>query len=366
MNSANKKTPDLHVLHVCEAFSTGVLQSISQICRLTGDDIVHSVLHGRRWETPEDFASRFPNGVRFHEWGVVRALNPLADARAARQLRQMVAERKPDVVHAHSSKAGALVRLALPGTMPKVLYSPRGFGFLRQDASASARLFYRAVEWFLGRGNATVIACGLGEEQVARSVARQVLRINNMLDLSDFNGIEPRRASHRPLRIAMSGSIRPQKNFPLFADIADRLANSGMSFVWIGGGTPASNAPLPGNLEITGMLPRHQALRQLASCDVFMQTSLWEGLPVAVLEAMALNLAVLAKPAVGNTELIDEGRNGWLCEDANAFVARLQQLDADRALLAAMGARARDMIESEYDATAIAGQWRDIYTAGRR
>jgi glycosyltransferase involved in cell wall biosynthesis len=366
MNSANKKPPGLHVLHVCEAFSTGVLQSISQICRLTGDDIAHSVLHGRRWETPEDFASRFPDGVRFREWEVVRALNPVSDARAARQLRQMVAELKPDVVHAHSSKAGALVRLALPGAMPKVLYSPRGFGFLRQDAGASARLFYRAVEWLLGRGNATVVACGRGEEQVARSVARRVLRINNMLDLSDFTGIEPRRNPDEPLRIAMSGSIRPQKNFTLFADIAGRLADSGMSFVWIGGGTPPDDAPLPGNLEITGMLPRHEALGRLASCDVFMQTSLWEGLPVAVLEAMALNLAILAKPAVGNTELINKDRNGWLCEGADAFVARLKQLDADRALLAAMGARARDMIESEYDAMAIAGQWRDLYTAARR
>ena len=118
---------------------------------------------------------------------------------------------------------------------------------------------------------------------------------------------------------------------------------------------------VPGNVEITGWLPRAEVLRRLAGCHLYMQTSLWEGLPIALLEGMVLGLAVLACPAVGNTELVIEGANGYLCPDAPSFIARVRDLDENRAALAAIGDASRDLALRNHDVGHIAPRWLSLY-----
>ena len=354
----------LTVLHVVEAFSTGIIQSIRTICRALDGEVGFHVLYGRRPETPADVERQYPATVGFTPWSAAgRAIDPGKDRRAIAELRDTVARVKPDIIHAHSSKAGAYARLAYRRGEIPVLYSPRGYSFLQLDKSAATRAVFGALEWGLGRLPHITVGCGLGEYSLARTVAHRAVLIPNMIDPADFpapgEGLAPDPAA--PLRVAMAGGIRPQKNFPLFCEIARAFEGRDLHFLWLGGGEVPAGVAVPSNVEISGWLPRTEVLRRMAGCHLYMQTSLWEGLPVALLEGMVLGLAVLACPAVGNTELVVEGANGYLCPDAPAFIARLAALERDRASLAALGAVSRELVLRHHDVAHVAPRWLSLY-----
>jgi glycosyltransferase involved in cell wall biosynthesis len=352
----------LRVVHVIEPLATGPLQSISQICWQLRERFEFTLIHGQRPDLPAVPRESFPPEVRLLPWRVGRAISPRDDWIALRQLKVMLSATRPDVVHAHCSKAGALVRLTVLFTPFKVVYSPRGYSFLRRDVGTPTRLLYRGLEAALGRVPHLTVACGLGEYAEALKVASRVELVSNMIDLSDFALFTGPRQEDAPLTVVMCGEIRPQKNFSLFRQIARLCAGPGMRFVWLGGGTPPPGPPLPDNLEITGWLPREAMLARLSRAQVFCQTSLWEGLPIALLEAMALGLPALAWPAVGNRELIVEGETGYTCRTAEEFATRLHALADDPGRRAALGAAGRDRIVRQHDAATVALQWASIYS----
>jgi glycosyltransferase involved in cell wall biosynthesis len=351
----------LRVVHVVEPLATGPLQSIARICWGLRERFEFTLIHGQRPDLPAVARESFPPEVQLLPWRVGRAISPRDDWIALRQLKAMLSAARPDVVHAHCSKAGALARLATLSTPFKVVYSPRGYSFLRSDVGTPTRLLYRSLEAALGRVPHLTVACGVGEYAEGLKVARRVELVSNMIDLSDFAALTGPREEGGPMTVVMCGEIRPQKNFSLFREIARLCSRSSMRFVWLGGGMPPPGPPLPDNLEIAGWLPREAVLARLSRAQVFCQTSLWEGLPIALLEAMALGLPVLAWPAVGNRELIVEGETGYTCRTAEEFATRLRALAEDPERRAALGAAGRARIVRQHDAAVIALQWASIY-----
>ena len=278
---------------------------------------------------PDNFRRYFPSDTVFVPWSATREISPTGDRRAMTELSGLVAEWNPDVIHAHSSKAGALCRVLNWRNAKPVVYSPHGYSFLRQDLSWIKRQTYRLIEQGLGKLPHLTVAVGVDELLQASGVARAHLLIPNMVDTVE---LDKHRNIHRkpgPLRVSMMGGIRPQKNFPLFADIASRFTDNGVEFQWIGGGDVPQGTIVPDNVTITGWLDRRDALTALSEADVFCQTSLWEGLPLSVLEAMALALPILATPAAGNTELVIDGVNGYVCSLPDQFETRLREFASD-------------------------------------
>ena len=113
-------------------------------------------------------------------------------------------------------------------------------------------------------------------------------------------------------------------------------------------------------VTVTGWLDRAAALAQLATLDLYLQTSRWEGLPVAVLEAMAAGLPVLATNVIGNRDLIQEGENGYLCSDAATFTQHLLHLAAEPATRQRLGATGRVFVTEYY---ALASMMQALYVA---
>jgi glycosyltransferase involved in cell wall biosynthesis len=351
----------LHVVHVVEPLATGPLQSIAQICWRLRERFEFTLIHGQRPNLPAVPRESFPPEVRLLPWHVGRPISPRDDWIALRELKVMLSAAWPDIVHAHSSKAGALARLAALSTPLKVVYSPRGYSFLRRDVGTPKRLLYRGLETALGRIPHLTVACGLGEYAEALKVARRVELVPNMIDLADFSGLTGPHQEDGPMTVAMCGEIRPGKNFSLFREIARLCRGSGIRFVWVGGGMPQPGPPLPDNLEITGWLPREAVLARLSQAQVFCHTSQWEGLSIALLEAMALGLPVLAWPAVGNRELVVEGETGYTCRTAKEFATRLRALGADPGRRAALGEAGRVRVGRQHDAAFVAAQWASVY-----
>lgn len=344
------------VLHVVEAFATGILQSIAHICNGLQDDIDFVILHGARPETPADFPSFYPLGTRFVRWDVAQTLSPVANRRSFRQLRALAAEINPVAIHAHSSTAGAMARLAFPGRASRVFYSPRCFAYLRQDISPWLKAVYIGLEWCLGRlPSPTLTACGYDEFRHMRRIARRSVCIPNGVEPAAISATANGIKKSAEFTVVDSGRIFPQKNFGMFVDVAARFRDRGIRFLWIGeatlGGaleTALEGRTMPDNIHITGWLPPDETLRTMATADVFLHTALWEGMSRTCLEAAALGLPLLLMPADGARELVPEdGKTGYQCRSIDAFTAALEKLLADRTLGLRMGAAARALVEDK-------------------
>ncbi|CAK0760518.1 Glycosyltransferase involved in cell wall bisynthesis [Gammaproteobacteria bacterium] len=353
------------VLHVVESFSSGTLQAVRMLCWAIARETVCYVLHGDRGEGSCGKPEGFPPEVSFIPWSVGREIAPLLDYQALVALKKTVSKIQPDVIHAHSSKAGALVRIAFPFGKIPILYSPHGYSFLRRDLKNYVRGFYWCIEWMLGWVPQVTVACGFAEYGYARSLSNQTLCLHNVIDRSTINKILNNRETKNPktkdLLVGTAGGIRPQKNFPLFCEVASACNGSGIRFLWIGGGEIPPSVSVPDNLEITGWVDHFTALSRLATCDVYMQTSLWEGLSIAVIEGMALGLPVLANPAPGNVELVFNDKNGYLCDSVNQFVTHLQSLHQNRETLRKLSIASRDFVEQEFSVQHLAPKWLNLY-----
>ena len=346
------------VLHAIESFGGGSYEVLRRVAWATAANYRVVVLHGQRPGGPTNPAGDFPPGTVFREWRVQREIGLREDLRALRTLSALVRHLRPALVHAHSSKAGALARLACLGTATPVIYSPHGYAFQRQDVGKGVRRVYRLVEFALGRLPYVTVACGPSELVQARSVARKVLEVPNGVDLASIDASAATSAPNDTPLVASAGRIAPQKDFELFASLSTDPRLSASSFVWFGG---PDDGTCQGRVTISGWLAQADLYRRMSAADVFVQTSTWEGLPLVVLEAMALGLPVVARPIPGTSDLVRHGVTGFLCTDSAAFVTAIAQLVNDPVLRASMGREGRRLVEERYNSVDVASKWRDVY-----
>ena len=346
------------VLHAIEAFCGGALESCAQLCHLI-DDRPAIVLHGIRPETPANFIEKFPVGTRFIPWNVSAEIQPRRDIRGVLALRQLAKQTSPALIHAHSSKAGALARMSFPLGAPPVIYSPRGYAYLRRDIGVLSRSLYRIIESVLGLSKHITVACGHDEGRISVVSQKKLRVIPNGLRTEEFRDL----AKRTPVvssKIVGSGRNAPSKNLKLFFDIARAMENRDLEFLWVGGDEAAKQA-CPPNVAVSGFIPSEQCLAEIAEAYVFLQTSLWEGLPRAVLEAMALGVPVLAHPSIGSEELVSDGAGGQLCENLEVFIAKLKEIIDDPVLRARLSAGAQQKIDADYNLKSIRKQWKSLY-----
>jgi len=101
----------------------------------------------------------------------------------------------------------------------------------------------------------------------------------------------------------------------------------------------------------------------LARGDIYVQPSFQEGLPNAVLEAMAMGLPIVATRISGNEDVVADGDNGLLVPpgDPEALAAAIRRLVADPALAVRMGRRSREIVESRFSLAAVMNKLREAY-----
>lgn len=360
MNHADKPI----VLQVVEAFGGGVFHSTAQVCCQLKDDFQFVVLYSVRAETPENYKDYFPDDTHFIKWCATREVNPKMDNAAIKQLRNVVKATKPVCIHAHSSKAGALARLAFPLGGHRIYYSPRAYGCLQRDLSFPKRCFYALAEFALGFLPHNTIACGKGEYNISRFLCLPWQRklIPNAVDMTHLTSIYKTVKPKKTFTVVSSGRFLPQKNFPLFVAIARQFEADDVPFIWVGGDKEAA-CDLPKNVTVTGWLDHAESLKIIASGHVYLQPSLWEGLPRTVLEAMGLGKAAVVSHVNGNKELVENGRTGYVCTSVDEYAEAINALKQNKAWQRC-GKNARDYIQTYYSYAATMPKWRNLYLLG--
>lgn len=349
------------VMHVVESFGGGVIQSIAKICHATAAicDIV--IVFSKRPQTPDNYRDLYPENVTFTEWNATRSIHPVKDFKSLLALKKIVHQHQPDVMHLHSSKAGALGRLAFPcSNNMRILYSPRAYGFLQQNLSKPKKQIYYLLEKILGKTCHTTVACGEAEYQLAKRFAKQTILIKNAVDISYLEKHSKQNNKYKKITIASSGRISEQKNFPLFVEVAKQFLKTDIRFLWVGGDAP-SDIELPENVTVTGWVNQDEAINYISQSHIYIQTSLWEGLSLTVLEAMGMGLPVVISDAVGNAEMVNEGEDGYVCASVEDYVKHIKALSADKAHREALSKNAKAKIEAEYSYKKSKKLWQDLY-----
>jgi glycosyltransferase involved in cell wall biosynthesis len=284
-----------------------------------------------------------------------------ADLDAVRRLAGIVRRTRPDVVHAHSSKAGAVARLARPlhPGIP-VLYTPHGYSFAGYFESELERRTYRLVEQALSPLGSRIVCVCDAEARLARQVA-PAARIRVV-----HNGVPPappglvtRRdvtagAAHTPTLCALT-QLRPGKGIETLLEAFTRLRQrTGEVQLMIWGDGPdsgrlrqlAAHLGLSDSVRFPG--PTSDPLLVMAAADIFVLPSLAEAFPYVVLEAMSVEVPTVASDVGGIREALDDGRAGRLVApaDAAALACALSGLLEDPTAARQLARAARRRVQS--------------------
>ena len=141
-----------------------------------------------------------------------------------------------------------------------------------------------------------------------------------------------------------------------------RLEIENARFVWVGTGDSRREAMLRAvGVEVTGWLPQESVRAQLAGASVYVQTSRWEGLPLSVLQAMAVGLPCLVLDAVGNRDAIEHDKTGLIAWDIDELEMYLTVLLASATLRERLGSSARAHARERFNLERFRNALLDLY-----
>jgi len=298
---------------------------------------------------------------------LTRAIHPWRDLRALRALTAFMRAGRFDLVHTHSSKAGILGRWAARrARIPVTCHTIHGFAF-HAHQPPWVRRAYEAAERLAARVTTHLIAVSGHDERigVAAGIGQpwQYRRIPYGIDLARFhrNGLTPRTARGRlGLRpdaptIGTVACFKPQKALGDFLAVCARVRRA----------VPEAQAVVAGDGRLRPQLERRRralgldgAVRflgwrrdipeVLAALDVFVLTSRWEGLPVAVLEAQAMGVPVVVTDTGGVRDGIANGSDGFLAPigDVEGLSRPVEALLRDPGLARAVAARGAEQVRA--------------------
>lgn len=357
-------------VHVVEAFGGGVFASVTQTCNmLVKQGIDVHLIYSERDEMPRPLDAFIDPRVSLHHVPMSRSIHPVRDFSAFLTLVRFFRAIPADVIHLHSSKAGVLGRVAayVCGLNQKVFYSPRGLSFLQQDSSQAKRTIYRLLEWLACRLGGTVIACSKGEfDEVTRWLRPKTLvLIENSVDISIV--VPKKHRSADVVKVGTVGRLTSARDPAAFAKLARDLRSSEVEFIWVGGGDRETAKQLANaGARVTGWLLREEALQQLSDFDIYVQTSLWEGMPVAVIESMVAGIPAVVTDVIGNRDVVEHGETGFVAANAEELSQYLRRLINDSPLRSKMGAEARRRAVKRFSLERMTSELLAVYGQSKR
>ncbi|RDV16442.1 glycosyltransferase [Pontibacter diazotrophicus] len=360
------------VVHVVEPFAAGVAVFVRSLTETMPDEL-HIVIHGERNQvmSAKEVKHSFPKkNVRFIRWkSAQRSINPLKDLLALNELykilRRLKRKNLVDAVHLHSSKSGLLGRIACRmAGIEKVVYTPNGAPFLSGGNSLN-NFFYQQLERFGNRIGGEVVCCSASELVEYKKRGIKATYVNNGISMAFASEPSKPKAANGKFCIITTGRIENQKNPSLFNTIASYFEEfDQFEFIWAGDGVekPCLTAK---NIKVTGWVPSVQIKELVAQADVYISTSVFEGLSFGVLEALALRKPVLLSECVGNKDVIKRGVNGDIFTNQTEAIIKILSYFNNRDMMDIMGQHSHDICTAEFDMNQNFSSYKMIYQGNR-
>jgi glycosyltransferase involved in cell wall biosynthesis len=287
---------------------------------------------------------------------VQRAVRPLRDARGLLELMALIRRERPDIVHANSSKAGVLGRLAALLTgVPVTVFTVHGWAFKAYTGFASK--LYRTADRVMAR--ATTVTICVAESERAAGLAAGTCQAARTIVIP--NAIDVRaapRAHHEADRpqIVMVGRLAWPKDPATLIQALARVRGAEFSALIMGDGRDRPvvealirDSGLTASVELAGDCD--DVPDRLAQADIFVLASRSEGGPISILEAMAAGLPVVASDVGGVSEFVEDGETGLLVPpgDPAALAAAIERMLLDPELRRHLGAAGRRRALDRFD-----------------
>jgi glycosyltransferase involved in cell wall biosynthesis len=318
----------MNIIHIIEASATGTLSMVEMLANQQIKQHSVTVVYSVREETPSHFTQLFDPRISL----VYVDMKLSRFVPAIVRLRHLFKQHHDAIIHCHSSVAGFIGRLALFNLPNRCFYNPHCIAFMRQDISPRKRHLFVLLERFANIIKAKYIACSQSEaDAIAHYLPHaDVHLVENGVDLDPIMPYQKQLESNCEslFNIVTVGSIRPQKDPDSFRNIAQAFMSSpNINFTWVGDGDAQSRLALErAGVIVTGWHSRDEVLKHLAFCDVYLSTSLWEGLPVALMEAQAIGLVLVVRDCAGNRDMVLPEVTGKIFTDVYDAIACLQHV----------------------------------------
>lgn len=274
---------------------------------------------------------------------------------------------RPTIIHAHSTFAGAAVRLLAIVLWRNmiVIYCPHGWVFDTARSSVARRAM-QATERFLSRWCAAIVCISQSEKMAGEHsgiMLRKLVVIENGLQISPSTSSAAAWQDGR-LKVLFVGRLDRQKGVDVLIEavqpLEKRVSTRVVGESVLAGGLLRRNSE---GVEFLGWLDRTAVASQMAACDVVVVPSRWEGFGLVAIEAMRVGKPVVASAVGGLPEIIVDGLTGKLVppEDSAALREVLQQLDP--AACARMGAAGRERFLELYSIDRTHARLKRLYQA---
>ncbi len=312
-----------------------------------------------------------------------RAIHPLDDAIAFKKIFQIIRKFRPDIVHTHTAKAGVLGRVAakLLG-VPVILHTFHGHVFHSYFGN-SRSAFFRWIERFLAHLSTRVVAISdnVKQDLILYHIAppEKIVVVPLGLDLEALLRVQRHRGKFRAelgipadkMLVGVVGRVVGVKNLGLAVEAADqvvaRLPNT--HFAIIGDGEEREKIErmvlYRGRKTHFSFLGWRRDLSDVYSdCDVALNTSLNEGTPVALIEAMAAGLPTVATNVGGTANVVVHDTTGYLCPsgDVSALASALVHLLTDKRRRNEMGRSGRERVRERFSKERLLNDLDHLYT----
>ncbi len=384
----------MKILHIGN-LKSGIDTYVRNTVALAGDGFDFVIVNGAD-DNSKPYL-RHGKQVKTYSIDMYRALNPVKDLKAVVQAIGIIRKEKPDLVHCHSAKGGVIGRFAAFLTGAKVVYTAHAFSFLSAESPKKKKVFLLLEK--IAKLNSWLLACSGSERELGIKVVgfkeEKAFAWNNATqdslpqisqntqDFLDEHESHELNESFGSLPVPKEGeryitSIgRPsyQKN-PLFmVEVAHgvHLKHPDVTFYLLGVGFYSPMLEdmkalihrfgMDDTFYLLPWLSHEETLRYVKGSMLYFMTSLYEGLPISVIEAMSLGKAVVASDVLGNKDCVKDGYNGYLLPlDEKAFVEKMNELIEDDEKRKVMERNSRAYFESDFLIDNRIHALEDIYT----
>lgn len=347
------------VLHIVEAFGGGVFTFLVDLINNTCDEYDIVLACSIRPQTPENYKEYIDDRVKIIELeSGTRNISFTKDLKSFFEIKRIIKYENPNIVHLHSSKSGFLGRMVCSDKKVKVLYNPHGFAFLKEDESKIKKNIYRALEYIAAKKCGSIVGVSKGEYAEALKLSKKSFLINNGIDINNIPQLDEKKMDFANLKVCTIGRISYQKNPELFNEIAKRFPE--IKFTWIGNGELLEVLDSD-NINVTGWMSKDEAIRLMNESDIFLLTSLWEGLPIALLEAMYYKKLCVVSNCIGNRDVIIHGENGFIANNRKEFFNIIEKIINGNINIIKIKEAANEDILTKYEFNIVSAEYKQLY-----
>lgn len=265
---------------------------------------------------------------------------------AYKQLKELLDREKYDIIHCHTPMGSVITRLAAKSSRnrgTKVIYTAHGFHFFKGSPLLNWAIYY-PIERILAHQTDMLITMNKEDYEIAKTFkTKRVEFVNGVgMDMEKFIISTPEEKQEKRKILGLKeedifaisvAQLIKRKNHMVLIEAVARLNNPKFHLFILGDGVQeeelrakASELGIQEQIHFLGF--RKDVCELCTSADLFLFASLQEGLSVAIMEAMACGLPIIASKIRGNVDLIDHKKGGYLVNptDVDGFVKAIQTI----------------------------------------